>query len=238
MSSSKHTFDVLKRKAFGKKVKTLRNQGITPANIYGNVTDSVAVQINTKDFNKLYHEAGDTGVVYLKLDDEKKERPVLIDEVSFNPITEAVDHVSFKQVDLSEKISAEVPVELIGESDVADAVVVKVVDSVEVEALPTDLPEKFEVDISTLTEIGQSITYQDLTFDSSKVELLVEEEALTTPLVLLQEQAEEEVVEETPAEAELLGDDRLQVQQDDAVESADQESSSEDKQDSSEDKKE
>lgn len=193
-------FSAQKRDLVGKKVAQLRRQGLIPANIYGVNKPSVSVTVNTKDFEKLYEEVGETGLVYLQVEGAKQDIPVLVDEVQYHPVSGEVAHAAFKQVDLSEKITAEIPVELIGENNVAGAVVVQVKDVIEVEALPTDLPENFQVDISTLTEIGQSISYDSLQFDKAKVTLLVEEEELTSPLVLLEE-VKEEVEPEPAAEA-------------------------------------
>lgn len=189
------TFVVSPRSIHGKKTKQLRLNGLIPANIMGDVAESISIQVPQLAFEKLYAKVGDTSLLYLEIEGEKGKRPVLIDDVTFDPITDVVEHVVFKQVDLKEKVTAEVAVELIGEVGVADGVVVQVKDVIEVEALPTDLPEKFEVDISILTEIGQSILISDLKFDRSKVTLMMEEEELSGPIVLVQEQQQEEVVE-------------------------------------------
>jgi large subunit ribosomal protein L25 len=186
-------FPAQKREVMGKKVKTLRKKGLIPANIYGDIKESMSVMVEETPFLKLYNRVGDTGVVYLEIGAEKTTRPVLIDLVSINPVTGKTDHVAFKQVNLKEKITAEVPVEIIGEPGINDVVVVKIVDSVAVEALPTDLPEKFEIDISSLTEVGQSISYQDLKYDKTLVSLVIEEEKFSDPMVLIQNQAAAEV---------------------------------------------
>lgn len=200
-------FAAQKRDLLGKKVAQLRRQGFIPANVYGVGQDSQAITISTKEFEKLYEKVGETGLVYLAVEGEKKDLPVLIGEVQYHPVSGELAHASFKQVDLSEKISAEIPVELIGENSVPGAVVVQVKDVIEVEALPTDLPENFQVDIAGLTEIGQSILISDLNYDKSKITLLIAEEELQSPLVLLEEVKEEvepepteEAVEATPAE--------------------------------------
>lgn len=203
---TKITFPISARDLKGKKVNQLRAQKIIPGNVYVAGGESVALQFPEKEFNKLYQEVGETGLVYLKIDDAEKNRPTLIDEVQVDPVTDRVLHVSFKEVDLREKIEAEVPIEVTGEFDLKEAVMVQVKNSIIVEALPTDLPEKFEVNVERLTEIGQSITLADLDFDKSKVSLVEVEadEDWENPVVLVQEQREEEVeeVEEVPEEDE------------------------------------
>lgn len=201
---SKITFSTTTRELKGKKVRRLRAQGVIPGNVYVSGGESASVQFSEKNFEKLYEEVGDTGLVYLEVDDSKKSRPTLVDEVQIDPVSGDVLHVSFKEVDLKEKIEAEVPVEVIGELDVREAVMVQVRNSLVVEALPSDLPEKFEVNIETLTEVGQSITLADLSFDKSKVSLIEVEsdEDWDKPVVLVQEQRKEEVVEEVEVEGE------------------------------------
>lgn len=197
--AQKITFNTQPRTLAGKKVGVLRRQGKVPANISGNVEKTVPVQFDAPAFNHLYKQVGDTGLFYVKVDGETKDRPVLVGEVQHHPLTNAVLHVVFRQVDLSEKISAEVPVVLVGETEIKNAIVAVLHDSIEVEALPQDFPESFEVDITVLTEIGQSISYKDLKFDASKVTLMVEEDQLDEPVVIVQE-VKEEVIEETPTE--------------------------------------
>jgi large subunit ribosomal protein L25 len=193
---TKTTFTAETRTLLGKKSKNLRQDGNIPANIMGRNVDSQAITIHRNQFIKLYQEVGDTGLVYLTVDGEKTERPLLVSQVDLNPVSGDVEHVVFKQVDLKEKITAEIPVEIVGEFDVAGAVLLTVHDAIEVEALPTDLPESFEVNVESLTEIGQAITFKDLKYDASKVELKVSEEELESPIVVVQELKEEEPEEE------------------------------------------
>jgi large subunit ribosomal protein L25 len=204
MTSNNATFTVQPRTILGKSVKTLRRQAQVPANIHGDLETPIAVTAETIPFTKLYSQVGDTGLVYLTVGDEKTARPVLIDEVALNPVTQAVAHVVFKQVSLKEKVTAAVPIEFVGEVNVPESVLMYVRDEIEVEALPTDFPDKIEVDISVLTEIGQSILIADLNYDKTKVKLMIEDEDLDKPVVLLQAQRAEEVEEEvepTGAEA-------------------------------------
>lgn len=204
--AKKIKFTAQQRELLGKKTKNLRRAGLVPANVSGAIKKPQAISFDKNQFLKLYNQVGDTGLFYLTIEDDSQDMPVLVDDVQIDPVTEDLVHVVLKKVNLKEKISAEVPVELVGENDVPGAVVVGVVDSVEVEALPTDLPEKFEIDISKLTEIGQSVTFADLDFDKAAVTLVIEEEELNNPVVLLQEQREEEVAEsEEPAETEIVG---------------------------------
>lgn len=183
-----------------KKPKQLRREGLLPANVFGG-DGSLALQVNAKGFDRLYEEAGETGLIYLEVAGDKKQRPVLIDEVQMDPVDGSLIHVAFKQVDLTDTIEADVPVETIGKFEVPEAVLVVVKDEITVEALPADFPEKFEVDVSVLTAVGQMIAYKDLQYDRSKVKLVLGEEGEEEPVVLVQEQ-QKEVVEEAPVAVE------------------------------------
>ncbi len=200
--SQKSTFTAQPRTLMGKKSNALRRQGLVPANLMGNGVESVALTVGLNPFKRLYDEVGDTGLVYLTIEGEKQARPVLVDQVAPNPVTGVAQHVVFKQVDLKEKITAEIPVELVGEFGVKDAVLITIHTSIEVEALPTDFPENFTIDISQLTEVGQAVTFNQLDFDRSKVTLMVNEEELDTPVVSVQPQQAEVVEEVAEAGAE------------------------------------
>lgn len=184
------------------KGKKIRRDGLIPANIYGAGKPSTAIQIPPKDFKKLYQEVGETGLVYLQVGDKKTKIPVLIDDVQENAFGSEILHVAFKQVDLKDKITTEIPVVLVGEFEMKEAVLVTVRDTIEVEALPTDFPEHFEINIGELTEIGQTITLADLKFDRSKVELVIGEEGEEAPVVLVQELREEVEEEPEPVDGE------------------------------------
>ncbi len=207
--NEKTIFHIKNRDVVGKKVSQLRAKGMLPANIYGLGATSQPVMVETKAFSKLYEEEGDTGLIYLSLEGEKEQIPVLIDEVDYHSVTGEVLHAVFRRVNLSEKITAEVPVELVGENDVPGATVVMVRDMLEVSALPAELPENFEVDIAALKEIGDSIAIKDLVIDKEKVEIVMtgdmDEES---PLVILQEVKEEEEPEEVSVDdVELVGEE-------------------------------
>jgi large subunit ribosomal protein L25 len=104
-------------------------------------------------------------------------------------------HVDFLQVDLKEKVEAEVPVELTGESPAekeAIGTVVQYLNEIKVEALPMDLPEKFIVDTSALSEVDQAILVKDLSVDRSKVDIKTEAEEI---VVKVEPPQKEEVVE-------------------------------------------
>lgn len=190
------------RKITGRKVKNLRKEGILPGNVYGKKVKSASVQVSLKDFEKIYKEVGETGLVELEVGKEK--RPVLVHNLQLNPVTDAPVHVDFLQVDLKEKVTAGVPVELIGESPAEKqglGTVVQQLTEIEVEALPADLPEKFEIDKGMLTEVDQVIKVVDLKVDKSKVEVKTDAESIVVKVE--PPQKIEEVAPPAPAEGEV-----------------------------------
>ena len=188
---NKLTLNAEKREVFGRKVKRLRKDGVLPANIFGKKIKSTAVQLNTKDFEKVYKEAGETGLIELIVNGDKK--PVLVHNVQLDPVSASPLHADFLQVDLKEKVTAQVPVELIGESPAEKqglGTVVQYIDEIEVEALPSDLPDKFEIDASKLTEVDQVVLIKNLPIEKGKVELKVDLEQI---LVKVEPPRKEEV---------------------------------------------
>jgi len=149
-----------KRSLAGRKVKQLRRQGILPANIYGKGIKSLAVQLPTKDFKAAFDRAGETNIVELMVNKETKPRPVLITNIHIHPVTGDYLHVDLYQVDLTKKVTVDIPIELTGEAPAVaqGGVLLQLLDEISVEALPTDLPDKFDIDVSKLSQIGQGIS--------------------------------------------------------------------------------
>lgn len=189
-----------KRTIEGRKVKNLRKEGFLPGNVYGKNIKSESVQVNLKDFEKTFKEVGETGLVTLTIGNI--EKPVLIHNLQLHPITDIPLHVDFLQVDLKEKVEADIPVEMVGESPAEKqgvGTVVLYINEIKVEALPTDLPEKFEVNTENLSEVDQSIFVKDLKYDKSKVEIKSDIEAI---LAKVEPPQKEEVIETPVTETE------------------------------------
>ena len=195
-----------KRLLTGSKVKQLRRQGIVPANVFGHTVKSQAIQVMAVDFARVYKEAGETSLIWLKIQDEDKERPTLIKALTNHPVTGQRLHIDFHQVNLKEKVSANVPVEVIGESQlVKDGLAVLDVNlhEIEVEALPTDIPENLVFDISILTAIGDHLKVSDAKV-SSEVTIITDPEKVVVAIGAPQK--EEEPLETEVVEAEVEGE--------------------------------
>ena len=208
---------VEKRKVTGRKVRALRQQGILPANIYGKKEKSLAVQLEAKSFLPVFKEAGETSLIELKVADEKEARPVLIHNVQFHPVEETPLHVEFYQVDLKEKVTTKVPVELIGESPAIKdkiGILIQPLSEVEVEALPADLPEKIEVDISGLKAVDETVLVGSVKV-SERVKILTDEKEV---LVKIEPPAKEEIAPPPVAEAAVEGEAAEETQEETPVE--------------------
>lgn len=186
--------NVQKRNITGRKLASLRRSDFIPAVVYGHNFDSVPLQVNYLDFEKVFKKAGETSMIYLKYDGESY--PVVVKDIQKNPITDKIIHIDFYKVSLKEKMTANVPLVFVGESEAVKAggVLVKVIDEVEVEAFPQDLPHQIEVNISGLKNYGDDVLIKNLKV-SDKVEILADPEEV---VATVQEPRKEEV-EEAPA---------------------------------------
>ncbi len=198
----KHILKAQARTVSGRNVKKLRSQGLLPASVYGKNVKSAMLSVPTDAFGKVYGEAGESGLVELTVDGSV--RPVLIHNVQVHPVTAVPLHVEFFQVDLKEKVHANVPLEFTGESPAVaqkQGVVLTILDEIEVEALPTDLPEKITIDTSTLAHVDQEIKVSDLKLPAGVTVLT--DQTLTVVKVgsLVTKEAEAEAKAEEEAKA-------------------------------------
>ena len=198
---TKHTLKADARKILGRKVNSLRKLGLVPAVVYGKKTKTVNLQVDAKVFSKLHSRVGESALVYLQIEGEKDERPVLVRQVTLHPVSDTILHVDFHRVDLLEKVTAAVPVQIVGEAPAEKeklGILVQQLHEIEVEALPTDMPESFEVEASGLVEVNQAILVKDVK-TSVKVKVLTDPEQI---IAKIEHMAKEEVTEEVPEVAE------------------------------------
>ncbi|MEK7543697.1 MAG: 50S ribosomal protein L25 [Patescibacteria group bacterium] len=199
----KHSLAAMKRDSLGRKVKKLRVAGQLPATVYGKKVESASVTVEADAFAKTYGEAGETGLVELSVGGTV--RPVLIHHVQKHPVSGTILHVEFHQVDLKEKVHANVPIVLVGESPVVSekrGVVLSILDEVEVEALPTELVENIEVDVTLLSEVGQEVKVKDLNVPAGLTVLSDAELTIVKIGSLITKEAEAEVAAEAAKAAE------------------------------------
>ncbi len=192
---------VAPREVFGKKVKVLRREGLTPANIYGHNVESRAIQVETEELRHVLKSAGRNDIVYLRLDGDDP-RPTFVRDIQQHPVTDAIQHVDFLQISLREKVRADVPIHLVGLSPAVDTyggILMHGLDHVTVEALPTEVPSFLEIDVSPLTEINQALHVSDLDLPDG-ITLLTDVEQVVAKVA----PPAVEPVEEVPEEEEEL----------------------------------
>jgi|SRR5579871_3655149 len=198
----RHVLKVTKREVFGKKLKALRREGILPGNIYGKGVTSLAVQVPTKEFLDLYKEVGATGLIDVEVGGET--RPVLIHDVHVDHVNHVPLHADFFQVNLKEKVRTMVPVVIVGTPKAIEdklGELLQTLNEVEVEALPADLPEKFEVDVTHLAAVDEQIAITDLKKPNG-VEILNEPTTVVAKIAAIVEEPEPTPAEETAEGAE------------------------------------
>lgn len=193
---------VANREILGKKVKHLRRQGITPVHVFGHGIESLALQCDTKEVERVLSQAGQTRLVDLKLAKEKKPRTVVVREFDRDWRKGQLVHVDFYQVKMEEKIRVEVPIVLRGEAPALKAktnMLDHELGTFTIECLPAKIPSSIEVDISSLTELDQAIRVKDITLDKDITVLnnpdLVVAKISLRPVEKVEEKVVEEVVE-------------------------------------------
>ncbi|HZT97122.1 MAG TPA: 50S ribosomal protein L25 [Chloroflexota bacterium] len=184
------------RTVLGKKVKQLRSQGAIPATVYGHNVPSESIEVDARAFRSVHATAGDNQLVDLVLDGQRP-RPVLIHTTQIDPRRNTALHIEFYQANLREKLTARIPVHLTGESPATKngLMLLTVLDGVDLECLPTDLPHFLEADVSGLEQVGDAIHVRDLKLDHSKCELKTDGDEMVAVVSAPQAAPEEEVAE-------------------------------------------
>ena len=174
------TLDLEARTVTGKAVKHLRREGQIPAVIHDHGKPSLHVQANGVAMLKVWRAAGKHHPVELKAGDQSFV--ALIKDASFDPRKHQLTHVVFNAVDKNQKVDAEIPVHPRyaegNESSPAERnslIVLAQLETVQVKAIPTKLPDFFEYDAEKLVEIGDSVTVADLVVPEG-VEIVTEPE--------------------------------------------------------------
>ena len=167
-----------KRDVIGKQVKAMRRAGKLPAVIYGRHTDPISVSLDSHTASLVLGRLTSSSLVTIDLNG--KEYPALVREKQRDYIKNRLLHVDFLTVSLTETLRASVAVNLVGVSIAVkdyNAVLVTNLQSLEVESLPGDLPERIDVDISVLARPGDGIRVRDIKV-SDKVRLLDDPETM------------------------------------------------------------
>ncbi len=173
------------------KLKDLRDKGIMPGVLYGPKVKSVSVEVDLKDFKKVYEEAGESSLISFKVGE--KEFLVLIHEIQKDSVSGEFIHVDFYQPILTEEVEATVPLVFEGEAPaVGDlgGTLVKGFQEVEVKALPQNLPHEIKVSVEGLKTFEDEITIKDLK-TAEGVKIMKEPNEIVVNVVPLEKVEEE-----------------------------------------------
>jgi large subunit ribosomal protein L25 len=174
----------------------IRKAGKMPAVFYGKKEESTPIMLSYADFEKTLKEAGESTIINLEGDGIDVD--VLIHEIDADPVTDKPRHADFYAIEKGKKIEIDVPLEFMGVAPAVKTlggVLVKVMHEIKIEALPKDLPQKIEVDISTLNTFEDVIVAKDLKLPNG-VEIKVKEDEVIASVY----EPKDEVIESTPVD--------------------------------------
>jgi large subunit ribosomal protein L25 len=175
---------------------TLRNTGRIPAVFYGRKQKSTPITVSTREFEKVWKKAGEHTIVSLRKGDEEVE--ALLHAVDKHPVTGIPRHADFYVFEKGQKLKIKIPIEFVGISPAVKdlgAVLVKVVHDLEIEASPKDLPQKLEVNISSLAAFGNVITAKEIALPAGVTLVISPDDVIASVY-----EPKEEIVEEAPVD--------------------------------------
>jgi large subunit ribosomal protein L25 len=187
-----------KRAVLGKKVKQLRREGWTPGVMYGHDFEPIPLQFEARNLQSMLAHTGGSQLISIKIKGQKDPEMALVRDVQRDPIHRTVLHVDFYRVKMTERLTAEIPLEMLGESPVVEArqgILLQGISTIEVECLPSDLVDAIGVDLSDLAEIDQAVYVRDLAIPAG-IDVLTDPDEMIVRVVPLEEEEELEVLEE------------------------------------------
>lgn len=213
----KIVLEATRREVIGKKVKNLRREGKLPAVLFGHGIESTPIVLDLKETTKILSSVGSSTLVTVDL--EGAEHAVLVRERQRDILYRTLLHVDFQAVSMTETVRAQVPIHIGDEEAPAvasyGAMINTGLDVLEIECLPQDLPDRINIDVSSLVEIGDSILVSDIELPEGILVLddpdglivvassaIAEEEEEVVEEEVLEEGAEPEVIDKGKAEEE------------------------------------
>ena len=193
------TVTLAPRTVTGKKVRFLRREGMVPVHFYGRGVDSLALQVETATLRRVIISAGANVPVKVTIDGRDGEEICFIRDAQRHPVSEDLLHVDFYRVDVDRVVRAEVPVIMDGEAPAVrnlGGVLLQAFNSLEVEALPLDMPAAFHVDVTGLEDFEAAVRIGDISI-TGEVNILRDDQEVVARVAQPRiEEEEEEVVDE------------------------------------------
>ena len=156
------------RSISGKKVANLRREGIMPVHLYGGDSGPLSLQGDSAEINKLLPRVGLNIPVSVVVEGGGAGEICFVREVQRHPLTQDILHVDFLRVDVKSKITASVPIEVLGDSPAVrllGGTLIQNMQSINVEALPLNVPEKITVDITSIEDFETAIHISDISVE-------------------------------------------------------------------------
>ena len=196
------------RTGLGKnRVDKIRQKDLVPGVLYGKGEETKHIQVNRREFEKVYRVAGMSTLIDLELDGNVS--PVLIKEVQTHPFKNQFLHVDFQQLNMDEKVKLTIPITLLGRDDIAiqPSILIQQLDDLEIECLPGDIPQSIEVDVSNI-DFNTPVFVSDLDiFSNEDITIFREADDVIASLI-------EPTMEEELEEIESAGEEGLEVEAD------------------------
>ena len=152
------------RTVAGKKVASLRKDGLVPSVVYGGSDEPISTQSPIVETTKVARAAGKHSPVHLTIDGKKKL--AIIKSIDHDPVKHLVRHIAFHAIKQNDIITTEVPIHLIGqgesEAEKAGLVILQAIEHVEIKAKPASLPEALELSIAGLVSTDDKLTLADI----------------------------------------------------------------------------
>ena len=203
MATETLTLTLEPRKIIGKEVKKLRREGILPIAVFGQNISPYNAQVNERDFMKVVNKAGYTSLITLEVQGEITQQ-AFVQELQRHPVSLRIIHADLHVVDVNQPMTVDVPIILFGENRQVEAnraILNQPIHSIQIHALPTNIPHQIDVDVSGLADFGDSIQLRDIEFPGN-VEVLADmDEVVVTLNPAPRASAETETAEATEAEA-------------------------------------
>jgi large subunit ribosomal protein L25 len=188
-------------------VKKIRRQGGIPAVLYGKDVESIPLTISLKDWEKLRKRLKRNAILKMELPGsvDTGTRPVMVKNIQRTVIGDSINHIDFLQVSMERKVEVEIPIYLIGDAKglVNGGIIEQHLRTVMAECLPSQIPEKVDVDITDL-DIGDSVHVHEISIEGVKLlenpgvavvtiipPTAAEEKAVTEETVIVEEKKEE-----------------------------------------------
>ncbi len=201
------------RNSFGRKTKAMRNEGHIPAVVYGPGVKNFSIEVDEKEFIKVFRKAGESSLIELVIEGEpsdakalageERKKPVLVNQIQKNPVTDKIIHIDFFQASLKEEVQVAIPLIFEGvapaEKDLGGTLNKNILE-LEVKALPQNLPHQIVVNVDVLKTFEDHILVKDLVIPANVTVLKKPDEIVAQ--VLAPQKVEEELATEIKEEVE------------------------------------